>query len=390
MRKLFFYMMIAGSLFSCGHAEKTKTTDLLQSKELTKMVEGKDYMILKRFRVADNQGFNQPVEASSFLLPADWQVNSAIQWDVSRKCIPEMVQASIDARSPDGSYELMMYPVTQFDWSDDPVYLDAMQRGFNLHSCNIAQPQDAAGYIAQQFAPMLQAQVRSSATIDALQQMMDAGAMQMTNMARQGGNNAYNHRGSAAEGILQFNDGMEGIALCTLMQTIVTLGGTQGGMANTYQCYVSMRMVMKYKPGNEQMARKILSTFFGGARINPQWATGVQNFFLAVGKAAQDETWKVIQISHEAQEEIGNNIIRSWEARNERSESTASIAESNSGFSQYLRGVDSWTDESGARVELTDGYRNAWSRNDGTYLLSNDPAFDPNVAFNESWSRLKQ
>jgi hypothetical protein len=42
------------------------------------------------------------------------------------------------------------------------------------------------------------------------------------------------------------------------------------------------------------------------------------------------------------------------------------------------------------KVELSSGYSNAWSKGDGSYLLSNNPAFDPNVAFNENWSRLKQ
>ena len=45
------------------------------------MIEGKDYIILKRFRVTDEYGFNQPVEVSSFVLPANWQVNGSVQWN---------------------------------------------------------------------------------------------------------------------------------------------------------------------------------------------------------------------------------------------------------------------------------------------------------------------
>ena len=185
------------------------------------MVEGKDYVILKRFRVEDKQGFSQPIEVSSFLLPANWQVNSNVQWNTADKCIPEKIQATVNATSADGEYEFTMYPTTQFDWSNDPVYLDAMQRGFNMNSCHIAQPLDAAGYISNALAPSIKATVKSAQTISALQQLMDAGAMQQTQLARNAGNNAYTHRGSAAEGILQFADGKEGLAFCTICKLLL-------------------------------------------------------------------------------------------------------------------------------------------------------------------------
>jgi len=390
MKKSFLIVACLGSLLSCNNPSENKSS----TNETTNMIEGKDYVILKRFRVVDNQGFNQPVEVSSFLLPANWQVNSDVQWNAANKCIPEMLQASLQASSPDKAFELTMFPATQFDWSDDPVYLDAMQRGYNLHSCHISEPLDAAGFINQALASSMKAQVKSVKPMDEVQQKMDEGAMQMTNTARQAGNNAYSHRGFASEGLLQFDDGKEGIALCTLMQTITTIPGTQGGMSNTYQCYVSMQIVMKYAAGNEAMARKILSTFLGSAKMNPQWSNSVQAIFADIGRKAQVEIGNRIEIARQAQEEIGKNITRNWERINSNSANSSSSSSSNGmnteGFSQYLRGVDSWADESGNKVELSSGYTNAWSKGDGSYLLSNNPAFDPNVAFNESWSRLKQ
>jgi hypothetical protein len=388
MLKLTTAISLIATILSCNSPASQKNNNNSTANQTANMQEGQDYILLKRFRVEDKQGFAQPVEVSSFLLPANWQVNSDIRWNVTNKCLPEIVQAFVQAQSPEKDFELMVLPVTQFDWSDDPVYLDAMQRGFNLHSCNIAQPLDATGYISQALASYLKAKVKSAKIIDALQQQMDAGAMQMTNLARQAGNNAYSHKGSAAEGNLQFADGMEGLAFCTLMQTIVTMPGTQGNMANNYQCYVSMRIVIKYKTGKEEMARNIMSTFFSSIRLNPTWVNALQNFFIAVGKNAQDQTWKRIQEVHEVQEQMGNNIIRNWEAKNAASSSSNSYTAQTDGFGQYLRGVDSWTDADGSIVELTSGYTNAWSKGDGSYLMSNNPAFDPNVTFNESWKRM--
>lgn len=389
MNRFFIYVVGVLCLISCGQAGDTKNNSGTSQVGIGDMQEGKDYVILKRFRVVDNQGFSQPVEVSSFLLPASWSVTSEVNWNASSKCLPDMLQASVQAVSPEKEYELFVFPATQFDWSDDPIYLDAMQKGFVMHSCTIAEPQDAAGYISRTLAPYVRATVKSASVIEALQQQMDAGANQMTQNARMGGNTAYNHKGSAAEGVLQFEDGREGLAFCTLMQTLVSVPGAQGGMSTNTQCYVSMRVVIRYKPGNEPVVRKIMSTFFSSARINPQWASGVQSYFAAVTRNAQDQGWKQIQISHQAQQEIGDNIIRSWESRNGNSGSASTDTD---GFGQYLRGVDNWTDDGGNKIELTSGYSNAWSRGDGSYMLSNNPAFDPNTIAGEtqSWSRLKQ
>jgi hypothetical protein len=391
MHKLFIAASFISILFSCNAQSSQKNkNNTVAKKSTTTMVEGKDYVILKRFRLVDKVGFNQPIEVSSFVLPASWQVNSNVEWNLNSKCIPEKIQASINAKSPDGEYELMLYPVTQFDWSTDPIQLDAMRKGFYPVVCNLAQPLDAAGYITNALAPNINARAKYAKVIPTLQQLMDEGAMQQTQLARQAGNNAYSHRGSAAEGLLQFADGKEGIAFCTIMQTIVTMPSTQGSMASNIQSYVSLRVVLKYKTGNEAMARKIMSTFFSSTKLNPTWFTAVTNFYIALGKNIQDQNWKHIQEVHAVQQQMGDNIIRSWEQKN--APSTADYSKNNDGFGQYLRGVENWTDADGNKVELTSGYSNAWGKNDGSYILSNNPAFDPNVELGgtQSWGRMKQ
>ncbi|MFM2361100.1 MAG: hypothetical protein RLZZ316_2 [Bacteroidota bacterium] len=390
MKKLFPIVVASAALFSCNAQSSQKNKNYNSTKRTAAMVEGKDYVIVKRFRVEDKQGFDNPVEVSSFVLPASWQVNSNVQWNLQSKCLPEIVQVSVNAKSKDCDYELTFYPATQFDWSMDAVQLDAMRRGFYPVVCNLAKPQDAAGYIQNTLATGINAQVKSAKVIPELQQLMDAGALQQTQLARQGGNNAYNHRGSAAEGVLQFADGKEGLVFCTLMQTIVTIPGTQGGMASNIQCYIGMRIVLKYKSGNEAMARKIMSTFFSSTKLNPTWFNAITNFFIAKGKNIQDQNWKHIQEIRAVQEQQGNNIIRNWEQKNDAS--IAAFSKNSDGFGQYLRGVENYKDENGNTVELTSGYGNAWSKSDGTYLLTTNPAFDPNVEMGDTqnWKRLNK
>ena len=46
----------------------------------------------------------------------------------------------------------------------------------------------------------------------------------------------------------------------------------------------------------------------------------------------------------------------------------------------------------GNKIELTSGYTNAWSKGDGSYLMSNNPAFDPNVELGDTqnWKPLNK
>lgn len=56
------------AMHDCSAAENKSDAEKMKAAD---MIDGKDYITLKRFRLTDRSGFNQPVEASSFLLPAD-------------------------------------------------------------------------------------------------------------------------------------------------------------------------------------------------------------------------------------------------------------------------------------------------------------------------------
>ena len=76
--------------------------------------------------------------------------------------------------------------------------------------------------------------------------------------------------------------------------------------------------------------------------------------------------------------------LRAWETRQSSSDRR------HTAFVQSIRGVETWQG-SGGPVELTSGYENAWTRGDGTYIMSNKPGFDPAAAFQgQAWQPLKR
>jgi len=81
--------------------------------------------------------------------------------------------------------------------------------------------------------------------------------------------------------------------------------------------------------------------------------------------------------------EASDQQMRDWER------SQASQDASHERFVKTIREVETWSDGANGRVELTSGYDHAWSRGDGSYILSNSPNFDPSSVFqDQQWKPM--
>ena len=368
-------------------SDSLSAADPQQEASGKQFVEGKDYVVLQRLRVVDPSGFAQPMEAYSLLIPKGWVSEGGITWQVGGTCMAEVIKNRVTATSPDGAYRIDLYPQQQWDWWDDQMMLQGMmQQAQNpvFRRCAIAQPMDATQFMQGPFAQEIGAQVtnveRSEDLNDALRQQAQAANQQY----QQAGVNLES-RPSAVIGTLRYPDGSTGVALCSIAMQVAWMPNySTGGQSASYTCQAVQKIALRCPPGKEQEARKLLGTVMTSLRVNPEWQRGVQQMVSNVAAMEQNETRKRAQIWHEAQNDIAQSQQRSWEAQQE---SQDRIAES---WGQTLRGVESWSDPTGGRVELTAGYNEAWSRPDGTYILSNDPLFDPNVALQEDWKKLEK
>jgi hypothetical protein len=60
-------------------------------------------------------------------------------------------------------------------------------------------------------------------------------------------------------------------------------------------------------------------------------------------------------------------------------------------FSDNTLGIDRYYDpHEGKEVKLPSGYNYAWSNNNGEYIMSDNPNFNPNVGSNLHWEPLKR
>jgi hypothetical protein len=349
--------------------------------------EGKDYLLLQRLRVVDPSGFAQPMEAYSVLVPRGWHGQGGISWQVGNPCMTEVIRNRLTVASPDGKTALEIYPAHQWEWWDDQLMLQTQQQQQQnpvFRRCPISPPLDAAGYLRGPLAQEMGAQVLEVQPAPQMEQLLRQQAAQANAQYRQAGVSLEN-RPSAAMASLRYSDGSAGVALCSIGMTVAWMPNyMSGGQSASYTCQTQQAVAVRCPAGQEGQARQLLATVVGSLRINPQWQQGVQQMVSNVAAMEQRETMKRAQIQREAMNYSADLQQRTWEAGQE---SRDRIAE---GWGQALRGVESWSDGQGGTTELHAGYNEAWQGPDGSYILSNDPLFNPNVVLQQDWKKLEK
>lgn len=348
--------------------------------------EGRDYQVLERVRLIDAHGFGRPVEAASFLLPRGWKLEGGVTWRVGHPCMAEVVAVRYTARSADGALQLDGFPTRAWQWADDPTMRQSMIANQQGHgrTCDVIPPFDAGELAKQIVLPELgNPTIVSLSREDGLAQAMEQRARtnQAALLAQGLGNVAF--RPSAVKAHLRWPDGSEGTLLVAVDQTVMFMQNfLSGGTSGSYSCQSDFRIVMRYPPARREEAERILSTAIASARVHPSWQQAVAQVFSNVAQVERAEIAKRAGLWREANEHIQRSQRRSWEDAQESRDRIQAQ------WGQVIRGVDEWRDPYGSQIELSAGYDQAWSRADGTYILSNDPLFDPSVVFQEEWRAM--
>ncbi len=389
------FLQVLLVLVACGNSTGNVSSDATGNAALQtaggdqrparQYTEGKDYLVLERLRVIDPSGFAQPMEAYSILVPKGWKSSGGITWNVGSTCMAESVRNRVTVTSPDGGYTLEIYPQQEWDWWDDPMMLQTqIQQAQNpvYRRCAIAQPMDAGQFLQGPLAHEMGAQVTGVEPNAELTSALQQQAQALNQQYRQAGVNVES-RPSAALGTLRYPDGGTGVALCSVAMQVSSMPNYMtGGQSTSYSCQATQKVAMRCPAGKEAEARKLLSMVMSSFRINPQWQQGVQQMMNNVAAVEQSETAKRAAIQRDAANYSADLQQRTWE------EGQASQDRISEQWGQTLRGVETWHEAGGGSVELSSGYNEAWSRPDGSYILSNDPLFDPNVALQENWKKL--
>lgn len=376
--------------------------------------EGKDYMVLERVRFMDPTGFERPAEAFSVLLPKGWKHDGGVVWKDLNACRAEMISAKWTASSPDGAITLNVLPSHAWAAASDPMMMQSMQMQAQQGGCEVGGPMDAANYLRQVLAPReLQGvtitEVKENA--DVVREMEQSSAKMKAAFEQYGGQAQFNP--SAVVARLKWSDGSEGIALCSVLNVeTVMQNAYTGEMQQFNNSNASERSIMRFPAERKEEAEQVLATIKSSFRTNPQWQEAVNGYFEQLRQnqdrmhhqrmqAIDQQTAAMTQAHNQRMNDIQaqgaantarynermgamDQQMRSWEQQQ------SSQDRQHTQFVKTIREVETWNDGSNGRVELTSGYDHAWSRGDGTYVLSNSPNFDPSSVFqDQAWKPMQ-
>lgn len=364
---------------------------LEQAQQPGKPVEGKDYVILERRRFLDEMGFDRPVEAFSMLFPKNWRTEGGVRWKGVGECRGEIVQMSVKATSPDGQIQFEAPPVRSFGWASDQMMMQAMMAGAQAGGCAVNQPFTAEQYLqgyAQQDLGASASEIRGDEARTARARQMDE---QANAIAMQYGNNSQQST-TFATGRLAWPDGTEGF-IETGVTNIITQQPDMfnGGVSTFSTTSVFYTTITRFPSDRKDEALRMLKLFTSSHRMNPVWQQAKDNFLTQLGNVEHAGRMERIRLMGEqsqayakAQSEASDQRMRSWEQQQTSQDA------SHERFVKTIREVETWNDGTNGRVELTSGYDHAWSRGDGSYILSNSPNFDPSSVFqDQAWKPMQ-
>lgn len=329
---------------------------------------------LDRAIIIDPTGFGQPVVAGTLFIPHGWQASGGIEWDKKHSCVNGYA-LNWQALAPDGSMGLAALPQQQWEWN-------ATGKAGRI-GCGISQIGDAQAYlraVAKQQVP--------NAKILRFKHRADLEQAEAANLGET--NNGFQYIKKSASGgqlFLEF-DGpqgqrMRGSIMAVLLITYIRTGGDGYGPAIeswtgfAAPTFASWALADRYDPDVFEALRK---TYVD----NPPWLQLITAHNTRMGQIERDGIMKRAAISSAANRDISRIINDTWQ--NQQQSSDLRMRE----FVEHLRDVETFTDTEapGGTVELSNAYDHAWKLEDGTYVLTSDPSFNPYQNFGVAGEQL--
>lgn len=327
--------------------------------------------------IVDATGFEQPMGAASLFIPYGWKAEGGVYWASDYMCV-NGYNFLWSASSPDGSMSVGIAPQT--GWAYATGMPASPQPG-----CATMQISSARQYLessVRQAVPgarVLDYRDRPDLVAEiGVKPQRNPMPMGETQIWAEGGEvlfaferNGRDMRGSFAAAV-QFQKMITDMtSMYANDPTIVQMPAQSQLRTESVNAYAWPGFVATAPNGQLNLP------FFEALRKtiapNPQWVSKIAGHNAAIGRVALEESRKRSEMIARSNEEISRIRQETWAAQQKSADWRARE------FSELIKGVETYSDANapGGTVELSSNYRNAFRLNDGSYVLTDDPNFDP-------------
>lgn len=312
---------------------------------------------VQRVAIIDPNGFEKPMPAHWVELPAGWQTQGGVLWDQAAPCgaTPSL---RWQAHSPDGSQRLSVHPAEAWTWDNTGL---PPTRG----RCPRVPITSARQYLDS----WIQRHRPGARLLD----YRDRPDLITTPPPPDGAGTQW--RKEAGEYLLAYVDQgvevRESVAVVTLFSHM-SMPGVVPGEVRQFMTGFAMGATTLRAPAG-RLPLDLLARFSASIQVDPQWQARMNRHNQVIARQGTEGMRRRGQIVADTNAQIADMQMQAWRDRQDSQD--RSHQDTLDIVSETTRYDDP---AAGGQVRL-DGYGdNAWRMNDGTYLHSDDPNFDPN------------
>lgn len=342
------------------------------------------YFRMKSVQI-DDKGNNVPA-AVRMMIPTTWQAQGSIRtMGGLGGCFADFESISIHAQSADGSLVFEALPDLTYQYADDQQTVRTMmQEGqafakAGIKPCPVIPPQRAADFL-QKIIPKYYPDAKI-VSVDAYPEL-DQLVRERLGLPLKGASNEGNVRTGAARARLEYeHDGR------TIDQW-VTVGEWMriypSGRGSIYDCHATMMMSFSAPKGQLDGNESLFRFIAFNISHDPQWDSHINAMVAKLYQQQQVEEAKRSQMIAQFQKQVADTA-------NEVAQNAQRGADQAAfGEDQIVRGVRTFRNpETGQTFELSNLHDHAWLSSDNTYVMSDDPNFNPNGQLDGSWTALE-
>ncbi len=318
-----------------------------------------------KHEVRDREGTG--LVAATYLVPKDWAVQDHLSWEY-RDCF-NPIRYSAKLQSSDGAMKIEVFPDIAASWSMGPYGTQGVRPPANV--------KEALRQFVNSVRPGRKLKILSEKVIpgSSTPPTQMGGSMTQTNTAGGILHVQYQEKSRPVE--------EEFYATLTVVKV-----ASQGVVYLESNVWTLSGLCSCTSPGRTlEDCRKFVLMIRSSTHLELPF----YNRYVQVQKLLQDQAYARIyqagqlsRIISQTNDQISQSISDSYWDRQRSNDRI------NEQFSDYVRGVDRYSDGSGTVTQLPSGYTNAWVNNRGEYLLTDQTGFNPNVEFNEDWKPLEK
>ena len=358
----------------------TITTDQASSSELPS-----DALRLKRFDIVDHEGFGQPIVVTSFLAPADWQLEGGVHWNFQWRCLTDLVSMHARVVSPDGRKAFELFPNFHARWPENPMEREMTSQG----GCYVAAPFDTANFVAGYFVPGFRqgASVVSSEPQQAVAQAAYEKTMQRYSATMRQLNAGY--QVDAGRSRISYS----GPSHTTEEWVLATVGVVSMPSLALHTTTAESVMSFRAPHGELDQNERLFSTIVGSVRVNPVYTNAVAAVMQRIQQIEQqsfDERMRIIRDSN-------RRMFNEWEASlqgraDDWKRQMDQQDRTHQRWNEAIRGTATFQDPESpdASYELTNDYEHVWRSGTDEIILTNDPNYNPNESVGGGWNPLRR